>query len=473
MRTNTSEVENTVKNKKKGTLRGHLAQVSPDVIPFHPPSDGKRKPDTTDKTTRAAKSSVDYWKDRVRPRTLKNGTQTPELYLRLKEGGRDAWFCLNTANRATAAGKARDLWQKVKVQGLVAVLAELSPDARPARSASIGELLTAAKAIATCRASSFHQYEVSIRRLVAGVLGMEATASVFYHKSAEAKAWRAKIESASLDVLTDERVERWRKAYVDAADDEVARISRKNTAAATIRNARALLAPDMIKAMGDKLRIPSPAPLSGLAIGGATRRFKTTVDPRQLYSAAAEELSGDVLTAFTLCLVAGLRKGEADMLPWENIDLDAALVHVRPTKFFLPKTEESQRTTPIPADVVAYLRKKRAETPDAAFVLAGINPTDLDPAKGYRCPCWRPLIAWLRAKAFVSPNPVHELRKLSGSLVNSVAGLEAARRHLGHRNISTTAASYVTGSAAMINLTAKPETLALRIENAPAKRISQ
>lgn len=450
------EAKKTVENEKKGTPRGHLAPVSPDVIPFPPPLKDEETPDKRDKTTRAAKSSVDYWKERVRPRTLKDGTQTPELYLRMKEGGRDAWFPLNTANRATAASKARDLWQKVKVQGLDAVLAELRPDTRPARSASIGELLTEARTVATCRASSLHQYEVSMRRLVAGVLGMEASASVFYHKSAEAKEWRAKIENASLDVLTAERVEKWRKAYVDAAPDEVARISRKNTAAATIRNARALLAPEMIKAIGDKIRIPSPAPLAGLSIGGATRRFKTTVDPRQLYATATTELSGDVLTAFTLCLVAGLRKGEADMLPWDNVDLDAALVHVRPTKFFLPKTEESQRTTPIPADVVALLRARRAASPDAALVLAGLDPAKARAAKDYRCPCWQPLTAWLRAKGFASPNPVHELRKLSGSLVNSAAGLEAARRHLGHRNISTTAASYVTGSAAMIDLAAKP-----------------
>jgi integrase len=283
---------------------------------------------------------------------------------------------------------------------------------------------------------------------------MKAAGSVFYAKGPEAKAWRAKVEGASLDVLTAAKVEAWRKAYVAAAADEKARISAKNTTAATIRNARGFFTTALANALGAKLRLPDPLPLVGLTTGSSTRRFKSTTDPRKLYADALAELSGDTLTALLLCITAGLRRGEADMLPWANVDLDGALVTVAPTKWFLPKTEESQRSTPIPPDVVAHLRACRAKNKTAEFVLSGLDPAKPRDAKVYRCACWKELAAWLRAKGFVSQNPIHELRKVSGSLVNSVAGLEAARRHLGHRNISTTAASYVTGSAALVNLAA-------------------
>ena len=142
----------------------------------------------------AAKSSVDYWKERVRPRTLKDDSLTPELYLRIKQGGRDAWFNLDTANRVEAARKARDLWMKVRSNGLAEVLAENRPDVRPARSATVGELLSAAKSVSTVRPSTLAQYEISLRRLVAGVLGITPTGSVFYHGSDESKAWREKIK---------------------------------------------------------------------------------------------------------------------------------------------------------------------------------------------------------------------------------------------------------------------------------------
>ena len=40
-------------------------------------------------------------------------------------------------------------------------------------------------------------------------------------------------------------------------------------------------------------------------------------------------------------------------------------------------------------------------------------------------------------------NAVHALRKESGSLIASSFGIEAARQHLGHRDIRTTSAHYV------------------------------
>jgi integrase len=446
MNANTSEAEKAVENEKKGTPRGHQAEVSP-------------FPGTTDneeKTTRAAKSAVDYWKERVRPRTLKDGTVTPELYVRLKEGGRDVWVSLATANRATAAAKARDLWLNAQAKGLTVAVAEFRPKSAPraAKSATVGELLTAAKAVATVRASTLAQYEISLRRLVAGVLGLKLTRAVAGAKSPANLAWRAKVEGVSLDALTAAKVEAWRKAYVESTKDEKARISRRNTANAVIRNAKGFFTPALVKNCGAKLQLPAPLPLAGVSAPTATRRFKSTVDARQLYAAALLELRGDDLTAFLLCITAGLRKGEADLLPWAHVDLDAGLIHVAPTSYFLPKTEESQRATPIPPDVVAHLKARRALAPDAEFVLSGRDPAKKRDAKVYRSACWKDLASWLRPKGFASQNPIHELRKLSGSLVNSVAGLEAARRHLGHRNISTTANSYVTGSAALVNLAA-------------------
>lgn len=446
MRTNTSEVKKGVENKKSGTQTGHTSPVS------HFPADLVK---AENKAERAAKSSLEYWKGAVTSRTIR-GKPTAELYVRFREGGRDCWVCLNTPNKATAANKARDLWLNVKAKGLDIAVAEFRPKSAPRalRSATVGELIAEAKALSTVRPSTLNQYEISLRRLVAGVLGMKADGAVFYHKSPEAKAWRARVEGAALDILAAAKVESWRKAYIAAAPDEKARISAKNTSSAIIRNARGFFTPELAKQIAAKLRLPDPLPLAGVSTGSATRRFKTTVDPRALYAAAHAELAGDSLTAFLLCITAGLRKGEADMLEWANVDLDAALVHVTPTKYFLPKTEESQRSTPIPPDVVGHLRACRAKATGAEFVLSGMDPTKKRDAKNYRCPYWKSLAAWLRAKGFASPNPIHELRKLSGSLVNSVAGLEAARRHLGHRNISTTAASYVTGSAALVNLAA-------------------
>ena len=62
----------------------------------------------------------------------------------------------------------------------------------------------------------------------------------------------------------------------------------------------------------------------------------------------------------------------------------------------------------------------------------------------YRCNrTWRKLIAWLKTKGVSQRNAIHTLRKESGSLIASTFGIEAARQHLGHRDIRTTSAHYV------------------------------
>jgi len=451
MNTNISEVEKSVENEKNRTQTVHKTVHSSVSIPF--PAQANTAEESGGTTARAGKDSQAYWKSRVQPRIVR-GKPTPELYARFFEGTGQSWVCLNTSNRGLAATKARDLYLQIKANGLDVALAEFRPKSAPraARSATVGELITEATALSSVRASTLNLYAASLRRIVSGVIGMKAGGAVFYHASAEAKAWRAQVDAASLDVLSAAKVEAWRKGYIDAASDEKARVSAKNTSSCIIRNARGFFTKEMVKALGAKLRLPSPVPLVGLSAGSSTRRFKTTVEPRALYASALAELTGDTLTAFLLCITGGLRKGEADMLEWASVNLDAALVEIAVTKWFAPKTEESQRSTPIPPDVVTHLRTSRAKDSAAEFVLTGLNPAVKRHAKLYRCKCWKPLAVWLRAKGFASPNPIHELRKLSGSLVNAVAGLEAARRHLGHRNISTTAASYVTGSAALVNL---------------------
>jgi integrase len=444
MSANTYEAENTIEDRKKGTLGGHFGEVSP--FPG--------RVEKTGKSLRAAKSSVDYWKTRVRPRRLKNGSQTPELYLRLKEAGRDAWICLDTANRATAAARARDYWQRVQVKGLDVVLAELRPTARPARVCTVGEYIEAARAVSTARFRTFSQYESALRRVVAGVAKIETTAARYGPGSPGNQVWRAKIDGTRLDKLTPSSVKAWQKAKVDAAPDETARAARTHTLASHIRNARALFSVDLLAELSKRLTLPAELPFAGVPVASTTRRFESTLDPRALY-AAAVELTPDTRAAFLLLLVGGLRRGEADLLPWANVDFKSGSIRIQTTKWFTPKSRESTRTVPLPPDVAKFLAVLRASDPTAEFVLKGAEPRPACRGYEYRADAWEPLTAWLRVQGVKTLTPLHSLRKMSGSLIYATAGIEAARRHLGHRDISTTAASYLQSGAATVDLGAK------------------
>jgi integrase len=99
-----------------------------------------------------------------------------------------------------------------------------------------------------------------------------------------------------------------------------------------------------------------------------------------------------------LCLRAGLRRKEADLLLWEQIDFNEGCIPIYRTLFFEPKTEESQRTVDLAAsalEVLSVFKKGSSST----FVLTGAEPNPLATYDYYRCDCtWRDLNAWLRGK---------------------------------------------------------------------------
>ena len=142
--------------------------------------------------------------------------------------------------------------------------------------------------------------------------------------------------------------------------------------------------------------------------------------------------------ALFLCLWAGLRRKEADLLMWEQIDFKKGCIHVRRTRYFEPKTEESQREIDLAPDTVAVLQSFKNRS-GSEFVLDGADANPGSTYDYYRCDCtWRELHEWLRSKGVRQKKAIHALRKESGSLNASNFGIEAARQHLGHRDIRTT-----------------------------------
>lgn len=453
MSAKTYEAIKPVENEKKGTLRGHLGEHPAANLPAAIPFPSTETPDTTDKTpTREAKSSVNFWKTRVRPRTLKDGSLTAELYVRMKEGGRDAWFPLDTKNLAEAARKARDKWLEVQVKGLATVLAEARLEIRPDRVCTVSEYIAAAKPLCTARPQTVAEYEASLRRVIASVDGIKAKSDKHAHRA----EWHAKIDAVRLDQITPADVTAWMKREEDAAakKGQVNKDRRAHTIASHVRDARALFAEHIVAEVKKRLVLPTELPFAGVTATATTRRFECDVSPRKLY-AAAVKLDPDTRTAFDLLLCGGLRRGEADLLPWAHVNLKAGTVKVDVTEFFRPKSKESYRTIPLPPDVVTRLRSRRAAAPAAEFVLEGRAPK-LAVGRGYeyRATAWETLPVWLRKQGIQDRTPLHTLRKLSGSFIYGAAGLEAARRHLGHRDITTTAASYLAGASAVVNLAA-------------------
>ena len=222
------------------------------------------------------------------------------------------------------------------------------------------------------------------------------------------------------------------------------RKSAERSAASYMRCARSLFTADVLVVL--KVKLP-PNPFAGVKLKDpGAQRYHSDVNPEWLPVCADREMREkhpEQYLALFLCLWAGLRRKEADLLLWEQVNLKQGQIHVRRTAYFEPKTEESQRVIDLSPEAVEVLRtfKKGSES---EFVLKGAEPRPGSTYDYYRCDCtWRDLHEWLRSKGVRQKKAIHALRKESGSLIASHFGIEAARQHLGHRDIRTTSSHYV------------------------------
>ncbi len=366
---------------------------------------------------------------------------------------REAWFNLATPNQSAAAIKARDIYVALVSTGWEATLTKYKPSPLVKASVStVGEFITDVAKRSHLQPRTIRIYATKLRKLVSDVAKLEAGKKKKAKRAKFGKGhqqWMAAVDSQPLDVLTVDKVMEWRNAYVSKVNSKVKseplkRKSAERSAASILRAGRALFASDVTKLLKVKLPVN---PFAGVKVQDpGPQRYHSDVNPQLLMVRADQELRAqrpELYLGLFLCLWAGLRRKEADLLTWAQVDLAAGQIHVRRTSYFEPKTEESQRMidlSPETTDVLRnFMKGKKSE-----FVMDGAEPDLKVTYAKYRCDCtWRDLVAWLRSKGVRQRNAVHMLRKESGSLVADGYGIEAARQHLGHRDIRTTSAHYV------------------------------
>ena len=408
------------------------------------------------KAARLAKTHQDYWKTKIKRRTYvgRDGkrVEIPEWQVRMFHLGQESWFNLDTANQAVATIKARDIYLSLISTGWEATNATYKPDPLiKAEICTVGQFLADVAKRSHLKPRTVQIYATKFRKLVADVGKIETglkkkdkRAKHDYHHGGR-DVWLAKVEGKSLAVLTADSINAWRNTYVAKAGAyPMKRKSAERSAASILRCARALFSSDVLDML--KVKLP-PNPFTGVKLRDpGPQRYHSEINPEWLLGCADRELRQDhpqQYLALYLCLWAGLRRKEADLLLWEQIDLEQGQLYVRRTAHFEPKTEEGQRMIDLAPEAVDTLRtfKKGCQS---EFVLEGTAPDPKATWPHYRCGCmWRSLVAWLKAKGVRQRNAVHTLRKESGSLIASSHGIEAARQHLGHRDIRTTSSHYV------------------------------
>jgi integrase len=415
----------------------------------------------TSNISRLSKTHPEYWKPRLVHRNYLNRdgtvTQMPEWHIRLADAGRREWFNLNTPNQSTAATKARDIYLSIQSSGWQITLEKHKPSKiAKADVCTVGEFIHAVKEHSHLKPITVRRYAVKLRKMIVDIAGLEkglkgkAKKLKYDYVNGGQKQWLETINKQSLGILTSESVNAWRNNYVNkAGDDPLKRKSAERSAAGCIRCSRALFSTEIISVL--PLKVPEN-PFTGVKLRDpGPQRYRSTINIEWLLGCAERDLNNvereQEYLALNLCLWGGLRRKEADLLEWNQIDFKEGQLSVCRTEYFEPKTEESQRTVDLPDEALNTFRKFKKGSA-SNFVLRGASPNLSATYDYYRCDkVWRALNKWLRGKGLKDIKAIHALRKESGSLIASTYGIEAAREHLGHRDISTTSSHYVSKKA--------------------------
>jgi integrase len=473
-----SEQKKAVQNPKSRSETDQKVVQYPGAEPARPPQKG------------LSKTHEGYWKPRIKKRTFESKgvlKEVPDWHVRLGHRGAQRWVNLETANRDTAARKARDFWLKLQAGGWSAIIAEKRG---VVASPTLGEFLAAVDAHGGLNPPTFAIYASKLRTVVAGVFGIKGTAARFGHSTGGAEKWRAKVDAVRLHRLTTPALKCWQDRYLkrfahNPAKQEKAKVSINSL----LRAGRSLFAEKILRQI-PHLKLPDPLPFADVVPPRVrVKRYVSKIDPTALYLQAVRELARpdeatlaaavqaqtgkhqgapaattegimrwklsplwprevarrrEAFKVICLALYAGLRRDEIDTLTWRQVDFERGSIHVMTTEHGRVKSADSERVVDIDAGLVAILMEAKKEASGQFVIEAKAGAKPASTYHHYRCArLFRWVVDWLREKGIESVNALHVLRKEFGSIMTAEHGISAASRALGHANIQLTQAVYV------------------------------
>ncbi len=418
------------------------------------------------------KTHQNYWKARLYRNTYTRDGQrfeVPEWYVKIQHLGRRETFNLAGANKTAAAMKARDIYLSLHASGWEPTLRKYKPDtAIKIDLPTVGEFLNEVKAKADLKPKTLAYYTRMFRKIIADINGLEDDRSKYDYKSGGYQKWLKKIEAVKMNSLTPEKIQKWKISFIaKAGNNPIKRKEARNSANTFIRNAKCLFAPDVLKFIKG-LELPSPLPFEGIKVEtlGSTR-YKSEINLQRLLASAKNELAvsipeiddknpkenrqahqeallkNELYKIFLLAIGAGLRRNEIDKLEWASIFWDDSKIRIQATKYFQPKTEESEGDIDVDPELLEVLRFYLPSAKDE-FVINGNRPRLGASYENYRCAKeYDALVKWLRSKGITAKSPMHSLRKEFGSLICEQGGIFAASVQLRHSNIGITRDHYI------------------------------
>ena len=410
-----------------------------------------------------------YWEGRLyRAFYVRDGERfmVPEYYVKLNHAGKRRGFNLGSSNKEVAAEKAREISNYLKANGWDATLEKYSPTVtRTALNPTVAEFLAEVERTAGLKARTFHRYAMYFRSIVAHIAGIkDKEGSRYDYRTGGRDEWIAKVNAITLDAVTPEAVADWKADYLSRAGNDALRQTKTARAFnAVLRSAKSLFSSRIISADNFRVRVPKFKTrdsqngereiywfenLSFEKCGSMKFSPPEGLTYQSLIIAARRELrekQPDAYLLLLLCLCAGLRRAEADVLKWDQIHYGAAsgdcFINIEANEFIQPKHGSGGRVYAEP-ELLKELIAFKARV-GGGFVVNSHLAWKATIHFRYRCKAhWAVLNAWLGQKGITDRKKIHTLRKMSGDAITKSQGIYAASAQLRHSNLQVTTKHY-------------------------------
>jgi integrase len=414
------------------------------------------------------KNHANYWKSRLEHRTYTHDGKTFEVAewsVRIHFKGVRKGFDLETANREEAAVKARDIYLSLLTKGWSATINELAPQpVQPVEIGSnlvtIGEFLAEVERTANLKPKTFRYYASCLRQLAAYVQGVKSDASRFDYRKGGVTVWREQVDATPLSAITPSAVADWKIARLQRAGSDPRRKLEVNRSFNSwLRNTKSLFSDAIICKPNFRIKVPKfkvpdaqrgereaywfetldferPGSMKFQAPAGVTYAGLVTKARDKLRANSPEAYK-----LFLLCLCAGLRRGEADVCLWAQMNTEDNSIRIETNKYIEPKHGSGGTVYVDPSLMKELLSFKKPE--EDGFVVNSTLEWKPTTYRRYRCePHWQTLTAWLETNGISARKKVHELRKLFGDAIVKRNGIFAGSAQLRHSTIQMTASHY-------------------------------
>jgi integrase len=383
----------------------------------------------------------------------------------MEYGGIRRRLALGTAIKEEAALKARDIYLSIVAKGWSATLAELAPQPVTAVNVTegnptVGEFLAEVERTSTLKPKTFHRYAQYFRMMAAQIQGVRSDRSRYNYRTGGLTNWHERVDAIPLSAITPAAVADWKIAYLKRAGiDPRRRLEVSRSFNSALRHCKSLFSAQIINQPNFRVKVPRFKVRDGQlgerdAYWFETLKFERAgsmkfqapagVTYEGLVRSARSELRTDNPEAyklFLLCLCAGMRRAEADVCQWKQLNVEDNSIRIEANEYIEPK-HGSGGTVYVDPALMKELLSFKEQTPGPFVVHSDWKWKEVEYMR-YRCdPHWRILTEWLAANGISARKKVHELRKIFGDAIVKKDGIFAGSAQLRHSTIQMTASHY-------------------------------